>query len=104
LQATFEAGNSTDINFLDMPVILLEKASFSVMAIMKLAFGVQLWERTISIVSFAQRLILTFLFFFLLTVAEKTFKQRFVPRLLNENVIFNFIFVADFCMPNCFLI
>jgi hypothetical protein len=77
-QSIFEASNSTDLGLFDMPSILLERAAFSEMAILEMAFGSQTWERTVSMISFLQRLILTFLFFFLLTVAEKTFKQRFL--------------------------
>jgi hypothetical protein len=82
-QSIFEASNSTDIDLFDMPSILLEHAAFSKMAILELAFGSQTWERTVSMISFFQRLILTFLFFFLLTVAEKTFKQRLQVEVLD---------------------
>ncbi|ETN65220.1 hypothetical protein AND_003015 [Anopheles darlingi] len=77
-EATVDSTNSTEVNFLHMPVILLEKASFSLLAILRFAFGNTAWERFVLLLSFSLRLILTFLVFFLLAVAERTFKQRFL--------------------------
>ncbi|XP_050098559.1 protein phtf isoform X2 [Anopheles aquasalis] len=77
-EATVDSTNSTEVNFLHMPVILLEKASFSLLAILRFAFGNTGWERFVLLLSFSLRLILTFLVFFLLAVAERTFKQRFL--------------------------
>uniref|UniRef100_A0A182QM81 PHTF1/2 N-terminal domain-containing protein n=1 Tax=Anopheles farauti TaxID=69004 RepID=A0A182QM81_9DIPT len=77
-EATVDATNSTEVNFLDMPVILLEKASFSLLAVFRFAFGESTWERFVLVLSFLLRLVLTFLVFFLLAVAERTFKQRFL--------------------------
>ncbi|XP_058065317.1 protein phtf isoform X1 [Anopheles bellator] len=77
-EATVDSTNSTEVNFLDMPLILLEKASFSLLAILRFAFGDTTWERFVLVLSFLLRLILTFLVFLLLTVAERTFKQRFL--------------------------
>ncbi|KAL1395339.1 hypothetical protein pipiens_011322, partial [Culex pipiens pipiens] len=78
LEATFDPDNSTELNFLDMPVLLLEKASFSCLAILRFAFGQSTWERTVLILGLVLRLSLTYIVFFLLAVAERTFKQRFL--------------------------
>ncbi|XP_040172922.1 protein phtf isoform X2 [Anopheles arabiensis] len=77
-EATVDSTNSTEVNFLDMPVILFEKASFSLLAILRFAFGETTWERFVLVLGFLLRLVLTFLVFFLLAVAERTFKQRFL--------------------------
>ncbi|XP_058829601.1 protein phtf isoform X2 [Topomyia yanbarensis] len=77
-EATVDSTNATELNFLEMPVLLLEKASFSCMAILRFAFGETTWEKTVLILGFGMRLCLTYLIFFLLAVAERTFKQRFL--------------------------
>ncbi|XP_035906317.1 putative homeodomain transcription factor isoform X2 [Anopheles stephensi] len=77
-EATVDSTNSTEVNFLDMPVILFEKASFSLLAVLRFAFGESSWERFVLVLGFLLRLVLTFLVFFLLAVAERTFKQRFL--------------------------
>lgn len=74
--ATFDFNNSTDIKFLDMPVILLEKTAFSWITLLTFSFGKTSWEQSVLIISFVLRLILNFLLFFILAVAERTFKQR----------------------------
>ena len=76
--ATLES-NSTGIPHIifDLPRIMLEESSsLSFISLMHLAFGQSSWEKTLLIIATAQRLILAFLFFFLLAVAERTFKQR----------------------------
>ncbi|XP_037043211.1 putative homeodomain transcription factor [Bradysia coprophila] len=77
-EAALTSTNSSEINILDIPVIVFEKASFSCITIMKFAFGDQIWEKLILIIGFVLRFCLTFLYFFLLAVAERTFKQRFL--------------------------
>uniref|UniRef100_A0A182WC36 PHTF1/2 N-terminal domain-containing protein n=1 Tax=Anopheles minimus TaxID=112268 RepID=A0A182WC36_9DIPT len=77
-EATVDSTNSTEVNFFDMPVILFEKASFSLLAVLRFAFGETTWERFVLVLGFLHRLVLTFLVFFLLAVAERTFKQRFL--------------------------
>lgn len=77
-EATLDTTNSTEMNFFEMPVLLLEKASFSCTRILLFAFGDTGWEKIVLTVSLFLRLCLTFLFFFLLAVAERTFKQRFL--------------------------
>ncbi|GAB0086776.1 Protein phtf [Sergentomyia squamirostris] len=78
-EATIDSSNSTEVNFLDVPVLLMETTSdISSVTLLKLAFGETQWEQTVLIVNFIQRISLTFLFFFLLAVAERTFKQRFL--------------------------
>uniref|UniRef100_U5ELH8 Putative homeodomain transcription factor n=1 Tax=Corethrella appendiculata TaxID=1370023 RepID=U5ELH8_9DIPT len=81
-----DASNSTEVNFFDMPILLLEKASFSCSTILKFAFGETTWEKTVLILGFFLRLCLTFLFFFLLAVAERTFKQRFLYAKLFSHI------------------
>ncbi|XP_055538024.1 protein phtf isoform X2 [Wyeomyia smithii] len=77
-EAIVDSENVTEINFLEMPVLLLEKASFSCITILRFAFGESTWEKTVLIIGFMLRLCLTYLMFFLLAVAERTFKQRFL--------------------------
>ncbi|XP_055601747.1 protein phtf isoform X4 [Uranotaenia lowii] len=77
-EATVDPSGSNELNILNMPVLLLEKASFSCMAILRFAFGESTWEKTVLLLGFILRLCLTYLIFFLLAVAERTFKQRFL--------------------------
>lgn len=77
-QATVDAENSNEINYFELPLLLLEKASFSFLTILHFAFGDCLWKRTVLTVAFLQRLFLTVLLFFLFAVAERTFKQKFL--------------------------
>lgn len=78
-EATIDSNNSTELNFLDVPVLLMETSSdFFSLTLFKLAFGETQWEKTVLIVNLIQRICLTYLFFFLLAVAERTFKQRFL--------------------------
>lgn len=73
-------SNSTGIPHIifDLPRVMMaqESPSVSFASFMHLAFGQSSWEKTLLVVSTVQRLILSFLFFFLLAVAERTFKQR----------------------------
>lgn len=64
------------MNFLDMPALLLEKTSFSYEEIIRFAFGEMPWQKSVLFIDFMLRFCLTFLFFFFLAVAERTFKQR----------------------------
>lgn len=89
--ATFNFNNSTDIKFLDMPVIILEKTAFSWITLLTFTFGKTNWEKTVLVIAFIQRLILTFLFFFLLAVAERTFKQRYRQKLKKMLTLMNFL-------------
>lgn len=75
-EAVINSTESNDVNFLDMPALLLEKTSFSHDRMLQFAFGESAWQKTVLFIDFLLRLFLTFLFFFLLTVAERTFKQR----------------------------
>lgn len=61
-----------------MPALLVEKTALSCELILQLAFGNIGWQRTVLFIDFILRFCLTFLFFFLLAVAERTFKQRFL--------------------------
>lgn len=73
-------SNSTGIPHIifDLPRVMMaqESSTVSFESFMHLAFGQSSWEKTLLIISTVQRLILSFLFFFLLAVAERTFKQR----------------------------
>lgn len=71
-------SEDSEINYLDIPMLLWEKASFSFMAILRFAFGNSQWERLLLLIGFMQRLALTLIFFMLFAVAERTFKQRFL--------------------------
>lgn len=83
-QAALNSTNSSEINILDIPVILFEKASFSCITVMKFAFGDQTWEKLVLTIGFMLRFCLTFLYFFLLAVAERTFKQRFATKITQK--------------------
>lgn len=76
LQALINSSESTELNFFDMPALLLEKTPFSCERIFQLSFGKSGWQKTVLFNDLVLRLCLTFLFFFLLAVAERTFKQR----------------------------
>jgi hypothetical protein len=72
-------SNSTGIPHIifDLPrVIMKDSAALTFTSFISLAFGQSSWEKTLLIIATLQRLILAFLFFFLLAVAERTFKQR----------------------------
>uniref|UniRef100_A0A1B6G604 PHTF1/2 N-terminal domain-containing protein n=1 Tax=Cuerna arida TaxID=1464854 RepID=A0A1B6G604_9HEMI len=56
----------------------VQSLSDSLNAIIVSAFGASQWERTIILIGMLERCILGALFFFLLAVAERTFKQRFL--------------------------
>lgn len=75
-QAVINSTESNEINFMDMPALLLERTSVSYEQTIQLAFGTAAWHRTILVIDFIQRFSLAFLFFFLMAVAERTFKQR----------------------------
>lgn len=61
-----------------MPALLFEQTSFSYDQTLRLAFGETTWQKTVLFIDFVLRFSLAFLFFFLLAVAERTFKQRFL--------------------------
>ncbi|KAJ6638242.1 Protein phtf [Pseudolycoriella hygida] len=58
------------------PTILLENASLSRSTIIKATFGETFWEFLLLTISLLSRFCLTFMWFFMLAVAERTFKQR----------------------------
>lgn len=68
--------NSTNTIF-DLPRIVQDD-SLTLSSFMQLAFGQTVWEKSLYISATFQRFMLTFCFFFLLAVAERTFKQRFL--------------------------
>lgn len=73
-----DAVNPSEINYLQLPMMLWEKASFSFMAIFRFAFGHTPWERTVLVIGLIQRICLTLILFMIFAVAERTFKQRFL--------------------------
>lgn len=77
-EVTIDAEKSGEINYLDLPMMLWEKASFSFTSIFVFAFGHTQWERTVLVIGFIQRLCLTLILFMIFAVAERTFKQRFL--------------------------
>lgn len=84
----------------------MEKTSFSSRQMLTLMFGHSRWQTTVLVMDFILRLFLTFLFFFLLAVAERTFKQRWVQwtarleRTLNNHqsfcLYFRFLYAKFF--------
>lgn len=66
--------NSTN-NIFDLPRVIQDD-SLTISMFIQLAFGQSFWEKSLFLISTFQRLVLTFCFFFLLAVAERTFKQR----------------------------
>ncbi|XP_076231356.1 putative homeodomain transcription factor isoform X2 [Calliopsis andreniformis] len=60
----------------DLTYVNLETYSDILLKVVDLAFGTTLWERLVVIISAFERLILSSLLFFLLAVAERTYKQR----------------------------
>lgn len=60
----------------DLIYVNLETYSDILSKIIDLAFGTTLWERMIVLISAFERLVLSSLLFFLLAVAERTYKQR----------------------------
>ncbi|PBC34747.1 Putative homeodomain transcription factor [Apis cerana cerana] len=60
----------------DLTYVNLETYSDILSKVIDLAFGTTFWERTVVLISAFERLILSSLLFFLLAVAERTYKQR----------------------------
>ncbi|XP_017790476.1 PREDICTED: putative homeodomain transcription factor [Habropoda laboriosa] len=60
----------------DLTYISLETYSDILSKLIDMAFGTTLWERMVVLISAFERLILSSLLFFLLAVAERTYKQR----------------------------
>uniref|UniRef100_A0A0K8VCU7 Putative homeodomain transcription factor n=2 Tax=Bactrocera latifrons TaxID=174628 RepID=A0A0K8VCU7_BACLA len=75
-EVTIDSAN--EINYLEVPMLLWQKAAFSLWTIFGFAFGNTQWERTVLVISFLQRLCLTTILFIVFAVAERTFKQRFL--------------------------
>lgn len=77
-EAAANMTNSTELHVMDIPLILMENMTSPSFEMLKIAFGNTMWEQNVLIVSFMLRICLTLLFFFVLAVAERTFKQRFL--------------------------
>ncbi|XP_054012677.1 protein phtf isoform X1 [Hylaeus anthracinus] len=60
----------------DLIYVNLETYSDIICKVIGLAFGTTLWERIVVLISAFERLMLSCLLFFLLAVAERTYKQR----------------------------
>ncbi|XP_053984269.1 protein phtf isoform X1 [Hylaeus volcanicus] len=60
----------------DLTYVNLETYSDIICKVIGLAFGTTLWERIVVLISAFERLMLSCLLFFLLAVAERTYKQR----------------------------
>jgi hypothetical protein len=69
------SSSSTTNNLFDLPTKVIEE-TFTFTNFMQLAFGQNFWIRILLVIAIIQRLVLAFIFFFLLAVAERTFKQR----------------------------
>lgn len=105
---TIDAENPGELNYLDLPMMLWQKASFSFMALFRFAFGNTPLERTVLVIGLIQRICLTLILFMIFAVAERTFKQRLnISFLLHEKRLKNkkkFKFLSDFSMQNYFRI
>lgn len=80
-ESTIESYNATDINYFEVPILLMEKktrAELDFSTVLDFGFGNTDWEKAVLMINFVMRLCLTVLVFFLLAVAERTFKQRFL--------------------------
>ncbi|XP_026478098.1 putative homeodomain transcription factor [Ctenocephalides felis] len=76
---TIDHNHADDhLSVLDLLSLVSEKMSGSFVTLIDMAFGQNLTTRMILIISLTQRIILSCLFFFLLAVAERVFKQRFL--------------------------
>ncbi|XP_012251467.2 protein phtf [Athalia rosae] len=72
-----QASNITSSLVLgDLSQVILETYPDTLCRIIDIAFGTTLWERTVILISFFERLTLSCLLFFLVAVAERTYKQR----------------------------
>ncbi|XP_046740762.1 protein phtf isoform X2 [Diprion similis] len=60
----------------DLSQVILDTYPDTLCRIIDIAFGTTLWERTVILISFFERLTLSCLLFFLVAVAERTYKQR----------------------------
>nr|XP_046477565.1 protein phtf isoform X1 [Neodiprion pinetum] len=70
-------GNITGTLVLgDLSQVILDTYPDTLCRIIDIAFGTTLWERTVILISFFERLTLSCLLFFLVAVAERTYKQR----------------------------
>lgn len=78
------SANSTaeQLHVLDIPAILMEHLTTSKQStgngMMMISFGSTSWEQSVLVVCLLLRVCLTFLFFFVLAVAERAYKQRFL--------------------------
>lgn len=75
-QAAIRTTNAFNIH--EIPTILLEKASVSGVTIIRTAFGETISEFLLLSIGLILRFCLIFMLFFMLAVAERTFKERFV--------------------------
>lgn len=73
-----ESNSTSTGSLLDLPKVFIEDTSISqtLLSYYHIAFGETSWEKTFLIISTFQRLLLSFFYFFLMAVAERTFKER----------------------------
>lgn len=69
---------AVSVTVVELTGSFLSSLSGSLMVLMNAALGDTLWERTLILIALFERCVLSTLFFFLLAVAERTFKQRFL--------------------------
>lgn len=81
-----DLANTT--TYLNVPVLLMENNLMEVnyTHLLDMGFGECGWERTVLLLDFVLKFCLTFLFMFLLVVAERTFKQRFLYAKLFSHI------------------
>lgn len=77
-ESAMETSNGTDFSLLDLPALLTNNYEYDLGQILKFGFGSAPWERSLLGINLILRLCLTLLYFFMLAVAERTFKQRFL--------------------------
>jgi predicted secreted protein len=69
---------AVSVTVVELTGTLLSSLSDSLVLLMNVALGDTFWERTLILIALIERCMLSTLFFFLLAVAERTFKQRFL--------------------------
>lgn len=77
-ESAVEATNGTDFSIVDLPALLTNNYEYDLQQLLRFGFGEESWERALLGINLVLRLFLTGMYFFLLTVAERTFKQRFL--------------------------
>lgn len=73
-----ESNSTSTPSLLELPKVFIEDASFSqtILSYSHIAFGETSYEKAFLMISTFQRMLLSFFYFFLMAVAERTFKER----------------------------